>query len=103
MGRAVTFQRLQGKTGAWKEISQECSVQGSSQLMSCCVHCFVVFCSGLLLYYGVVGDVGLLFHHCLLCCGGYCGIVVVVVLWLSLWYCCQFIVLLWYCCVVVIL
>ena len=30
MGRAVTFQRLQGKTGAWKEISQECSVQGSS-------------------------------------------------------------------------
>ena len=30
MGRAFTFQRLQGKTGAWKEIAQECSVLGSS-------------------------------------------------------------------------
>ena len=30
MGRAVTFQRLQGKTGAWEEIYQECSVQRSS-------------------------------------------------------------------------
>ena len=43
--------------------------------MSYCVHCFVVFCSGLLLYCAVVGVVVLLFHHCLLCCGCHCGIV----------------------------
>ena len=33
MGRAITFQRLQGKKGAWEEIYQTCSVQRSSYLM----------------------------------------------------------------------
>ena len=37
-GRAVIFQRLQGKTGAWEDIYQECSVQRSSELMTCCCH-----------------------------------------------------------------